>query len=1052
MINNLIKQALHNRIVTFFVFVVIFVIGWFVIIEKTPVDALPDLSENQVVVMTKWSWQSPLNVEDQITYPITVNMQWLAWVKDIRAMSQLGISMVTIIFEDDIDTYFARDRVAERLNVIQGQLPSNVKPMLWPDATGLGQVFMYTVDSDSHTLTELRSIQDFQVRYILQAVPWVAEVASVWWYEKRFQVIVDPQKLHQYNIPLQIVTMTIKWSSDNISANTLSSDGREIVVQWLGMLDSLDEIKNLVIKIKSDGVPLLVSDVATVRMWWAFRRGVLADAEQEKVGGIVVMRYEENPLEVIDAIKEKITELENSLPEWITITPFYDRTSLIKWAIDTLQNVLVQEIIITALILWIFLWHFGATLAVVVSLVVGMVLTFLFMYLFGIPSNIMSLWGIAIAIWTMVDAAIVVSENIYQHLVWKKITSRRERIPIIKKATLEVGKPIVFAIFIIMLSFIPVFTLTGMEGKLFKPLAYTNIFAMFGALLAALFLVPAMMVYLSEGKLWRDDQLSVVTFLQRGYKKLLLWALHWRKLTLAITAWLVVIGGMIGSQIGTEFMPPLDEWSIMYMPMTIPDVSEEKALEILLQTNKIIWEFPEVATVVGKAGRADTATDPAPLAMIETIITLKPKDERREGITKQKLISQMNWKIRIDNVRNGFTQPIIWRIEMLSTWLKGDVGIKIYGDDPVILESLAIEVEELMWQIPWAMWVVAVRTSWLRYLNIDLQEDLLATYGVDKAEALSAISAWVGWNMVATTIDWRERYGIEVRLKQNFRQNVDDVKSLMLMWKDGSQVVLDTIADITLDEWPAVIASENGIMRSAVQMNVEWRDLVSFVEASQEHLNENLELPDGYFVEWAGQYNNQLRAKQTLSVVVPAVIVLIFFILYLTYKDIGLVGIVWLSIPLSLVGGIIALFIGWFNFSVAVWIWFIVLFGNAVETGVVIMVYLENAYREKFWFPLLEQDVEEVHSAQELPITKDGIYEAIVEWAMRRLRPILMTAFTSIIWLLPMLITTGIWSEIQKPLAVVVVGGLITSVFLTLVILPVLFAYLRERNIVVQST
>ena len=1051
MINSLIKQALHNRIVTFFVFAVVFVLWWFVILEKTPVDALPDLSENQVIVMTQRPGQSPLNVEDQVTYPITVNMQWLAWVKDIRAMSQLGISMVTIIFEDDIGTYFARDRVAERLNVIQWQLPSDVKPMLWPDATWLWQVFMYTVDSSSHSLTELRSIQDFQVRYILQAVPWVAEVASVGWYEKRFQVIVDPQKLHQYNLPLHMVTMAIKWSSDNISANTLSSDGREIVIQWLWMLDNLNEIKNLVIKVKDDGVPLLVSDIALVRMWWAFRRGILADTEEEKVGGIVVMRYGENPLDVIEAVQQKITELEDILPEGVTITPFYDRTSLIKGAIHTLQNVLVQEIIITALILWIFLWHFGATLAVVVSLVVGMVLTFLFMYLFGIPSNIMSLWGIAIAIWTMVDAAIVVSENIYQHLVGKHISSWRERIPIVRKATLEVGKPIVFAIFIIMLSFVPVFSLEGMEGKLFKPLAYTNIFAMFGALVAALFLVPAMMVYLSKGKLWRDEELPVVRFLQHGYKKLLLWVLHWRKLTLAITAWLVVIGWVIGSQIGTEFMPPLDEWSIMYMPMTVPDVSEEKALELLLQTNKILWEFPEVDTVVGKAWRANTATDPAPLAMIETFVMLKPKDERRKGMTKQKLISQMNRKIRIDDLRNWFTQPIIWRIEMLSTWLKGDVGIKIYGEDPLVLEALAIEVEGLMWQIPGAMWVVAIRTSWLRYLNIDLQEDQLAKYGVDKSEALSTIAAWVWGNMVATTIDGRERYGIEVRLKQNFRQNIDDVKSLMFVWKDGSQVLLDTIADITLDEWPAVIASENGIMRSAVQMNVAWIDLVTFVETSQKHLEDNLELPNGYFIERAGQYNNQLRAKQTLSVVVPAVIILIFFILYLTYKDIGLVGIVWLSIPLSLVGGIVALFIGGFNFSVAVRIWFIVLFGNAVETGVVIMVYLENAYREKFWLPLLEQDAEEEHSMEYRPVTKDGIYEAIVEWAMRRLRPILMTAFTSIIGLLPMLITTGIGSEIQKPLAVVVVGGLITSVFLTLVILPVLFAYLRERNVIVQA-
>lgn len=974
-------------------------------------------------------------------------MQWLAWVKDVRAMSQLGVSMVTIIFEDSVDTYFARDRIAERLNSIQSQLPPDVRPMLWPDATWLWWVYKYTLNSSQHSLTELRSIQDFQVRYLLQSVPWVAEVASIGWYEKRFQIVVDPQKLQQFDIPLEMVTMSVKWASDNISANTISSNWREIVIQGLGMLDSLDEIRNLVVSTNDDGTPLLVSDVAMVRVWGAFRRWILADENEEKVWWIVVMRYWQNPLEVIDATKKKIEELETILPQWVTIEPFYDTTPLIQWAIETLQDVLIQEIIITAIILWVFLWHFWATLTTLIALIIGMVLTFLFMYLFKIPSNIMSLWGIAIAIWTMVDAAIVISENIYQHLVWKNITSWKERIPIIKKATLEVGKPIVFAIFIIMISFIPIFSLQGAEGKLFKPLAFTSIFAMFGALLAALFLVPSMMVFCSKWKLRKDKELPVVRWLQRWYKKLLTWALQWRKITLAITAWLVVLGWTIATQIGTEFIPPLDEWSIMYMPMSVPDVSEERALELLLETNAILWEFPEVESVVWKAWRADTATDSAPLAMLETFITLKPKNQRRDWVTKSDLIQQMNRNIRIDNLWNWFTQPIIGRIEMLSTWLKWDVWIKIFGDDPQTLEELAIEVEWLMATIPWATWVVAVRTAWLRYLNIDLNEEKLARYGVDKKTALSTIAAWVWWNTVATTIDGRERYWIEIRLKQNFRQNIDAIKSLMIMWKDWSKVLLENIADITLDEWPAVIASENWIMRSAVQMNVQWVDLVSFVETTQDHIQDNLELPAWYFVEYAWQYNNQLRAKQTLSIVIPAAIILILFILFLTYKDLGLVGIIALSIPLSLVGWIVALYIWWFNFSVAVRIWFIVLFWNAVETWVVIMVYLENAFREKFWLPALEKESQEWEIITEKNITKEGIYEAIIQWAMRRLRPILMTAFTSIIWLLPMVITTWIGSEIQKPLAVVVVWWLVTSVFLTLVVLPVLFAYLRERKV-----
>lgn len=1046
MINRLIKSFLENKMITFFIFSALVILGGYIILYDTPVDALPDLSENQVVVMTRRPGQSPINVQDQITYPITVNMQWLAGVKDIRAMSQLGISMVTIIFEDDIDIYFARDRVSERLNVIASQLPAMVMPMLWPDATWLGQVMMYTLESDTHDLTELRSIQDFYVRYDLQSVPGVAEVASVGGYERRYQVIVDPQQLHQYWITLSMVMMWLRGSSDNISANTINSDGSEVVIQWLGNIDSLDELENNVVGKKQDGTPLLVRDVAMVREGWAFRRGILADETSEKVGWIVIIRYGENPLEIIDDVKVKINEMERTLPEWVSIDIFYDRTDLINGAVDTLKSVLFQMILITAIILAIFLWHRWATLATVISLVVWMILTFIFMRFFTIPSNIMSLWWIAIAIGTMVDAAIVVTENAYQYMVGKENLSLKERAAIIKKSTLEVGKPIAFAVFIIILSFIPVFTLQWMEGKLFGPLAWTNIFAMLGALLAALFLIPSIMVFTMKGKMREDKDLPVVRWFQKMYDKVLTWALERRKLTLTLVFWLFVAWLAVGSTIGTEFMPPLDEWSIMYMPMTVPDVSETKALELLLETNEILATFPEVEEVVGKAGRADTATDPAPLAMLETFITLKPKNEWRPWMTKDKLIAAMNRAIRIDNLWNGFTQPIIGRIEMLSTWLKWDIWIKIFGDDPLVLEELAIEVEKAMWYVPGASGVVAIRTAWLRYLNIDIQDDKLASYGVKKSDVISSIAAGIWGMQMATTIEWRERYGIEIRLKQQYRENIDDIRSLMVMGTNGSQVTLDAIADIRVEEWPATIASENGIMRSAVQMNVVGIDLVSFVESAQEHLAENFELPAGYTLEWAWSYNNQLRAKKTLSIVVPVVILLILFILYLTYKDGWLVAIVGLSIPFSIIGGIFGLYFRWFNFSVAVWIGLIVLFGNAVETWVVIMVYLENAFRERFGLPLLEDNEDDV-VREELTITREWIHDAIKTWAMRRLRPILMTAFTSIIGLLPLLITTGIGSEIQKPLAVVVVTGLVTSVFLTLVVLPVLFAYLRERQV-----
>ncbi len=1045
--NHLIVAALQNRFLTILAFLVLAALGVMAVL-RTPMDALPDLSENQVVVMTEWQGQNPKNIEDQITYPITVGMQGLAGVRDVRAMSQMGVSMVTVIFEDSVDIYFARDRVSERLNLIRRQLPSQVMPMIGPDATGLGQIFMYTLQSDRHSLTELRSIQDFQVRYALQAVPDVAEVASIGGHVKTYQVTIDPIKLAQYNVSLQMVSERIAVANNNVSGRVIDTGDNEIAIQGSGFFASPQDIALLVIGKKADGAPLLLEDVSEVRVAGEFRRGILADENGETVGGIVVMRYGKNPLEVIAGVTARIEELEKTLPEGVSIVPFYDRTSLIRSAVATLQNVLVQELIITAVILGLFLWHFGSTVVVSVSLVMGVLLTFLFMFVFKIPSNIMSLGGIAIAVGTMVDAAIVITENIYQKMCEQSPRTLIERIRIIRRATLEVAKPIVFAIAIIILSFVPIFFLQGMEGKLFRPLAYTNMFAMLGALIAALFLVPTLCVLLLKDKFKRDDQIPLVRRLQAWYRPLLEHALLFRKITITMTIGLLVLGGVLMTRIGSEFMPPLDEGAIMYMPMTVPDVSERRAEELLLMTNRILAGFPEVAQVVGKAGRADTATDPAPLAMLETFITLKPKSEWRPGMTKEDLIREMNSAIKTDNLWNGFTQPIIGRIDMLSTGIRSQVGLKIFGDDPIKLEELAIAAENLLGEIPGASGTAAIRTMGLRYLDIRFRDELLAQHGIAKGEALSLVAAGVGGKLVTTTIEGRERYGVELRLKQDYRQDVDDIKSLSLMGANGSNVLLSSIADIELIDGPAVINSENGVIRSAVQLNVRGRDLVSFIEEAQTHLQQNLQLPDGYRLEWAGQYQNQLRAKERLMIIVPLVLLTIFVFLFVTYKDLGLVAIVFLSIPLGLVGGIIALFVTDFNFSVAVWVGFISLFGNVVETGMVIMVYLEDAFRKKFNIRA-DLDADDDHAPfSALPITKLGIHEAVIEGAMLRLRPILMTAFTSVIGLLPLLFATGVGAEVQKPLALVVVSGLITSILLTLIVLPVLFAMLRERQIV----
>lgn len=1029
MINYLIIKALENRFLTVLIFGVVAIAGILSVLQ-TPVDAIPDLSENQVIVMTQWTGQTPRNIEDQITYPITVSMQGLAGVKDIRASSMLGISMVTVIFEDDVDIYFARDRVSERLNLVQSQLPTGVIPILGPDATGVGHIYLYTLESENHSLTELRSLQDFTVRYALQSVSGVAEVASVGGHVKTYEVTVDPQKLQQFNVTITQVMDAVRMANNNVSGKVVDTGGREVAIQGIGFFENTEDIANTVIGMKADRMPLTITDIGEVRVSGLFRRGILANQDEEKVGGVIVMRYGENPLAVIDAVKERITRLEESLPDGVTIVAFYDRTDLILSAISTLRSVLTQELIITTVILGLFLWHFGSTIITAIALIMGVLMTFIFMRIFGIPSNIMSLGGIAIAIGTMVDAAIVISENAYRRLLEKPPKNLLDRVARIQEATLEVGKPIVFAIFIIILSFTPIFTLTGQEGKLFTPLAYTNLFAMLGALIAALFLVPTLSVFFLKGKLRSDEEIPIVWWLQKKYKPILLAALSHRKRTLSITGALAVISIGAMTQIGSEFMPPLNEGTLWYMPITVPDVSEERAQELLLATNKIISHVPEVAMVVGKAGRADTATDPAPLAMFETFITLKPKNEWRKGMTKEKIIIEMNQNIQYDDVWNSFTQPIIGRIDMLSTGIRTQLGVKVFGDDPVKLEKIAIEIEGIVTQVPGAADTVAIRTTGLRYLDIDLKDELLAQHGISKMDALQIIAAGVGGAMVTKTIEGREQYGVQVRLKQAYRQDIEDISSLPIHGRNGTRVLMSSIADIRLVDGPAVIHSENGVLRSVVQTNVRGTDMASFVKEADKLIKENLSLPSGYSYEWSGQYENQLRAKQRLSIVIPLVLFIIFLLLYLTYKDLGLVSIVMLTIPLSLVGGVIALFIADYNFSVAVWVGFIALFGNAVETGTVIVVYLENAFKERF---------------MNTAITKAGIHEAVVSGSLLRLRPILMTAFTSVIGLIPMITSTGTGAEVSRPLALVVMTGLTTSVLLTLIVLPVLFAMLRER-------
>jgi len=1044
MINTLIISALKNRVFTIVAFGAITVLG-IIAMLRMPVDAIPDLSENQVIIMTEWMGQTPKNVEDQLTYPLTVSMQGLAGVRTIRATSMLGLSMVTVIFEDNVGIYFARDRVSERLRLIQAELPDGVTPILGPDATGVGHVFLYTLESDRHTLTELRTMQDFIVRYRLQSLPGIAEVSSVGGYVKSYQVILDPKKLIQYGVGIMEVMESLKVANNNVSGKVVDMGGREVAIQGIGFFQGTSDIANTVIGVKADGIPLTVEDVGEVRISGLFRRAVLADAEEEKVGGVIVMRYGGNPLKVIEAVKEEIPRLEQLLPEGVTIRPFYDRSHLIRGAISTVRESLLEEMIITAIVLGLFLWNLSSTLIIAAGLSVGVLITFIFMSIAGVPSNIMSLGGIIIAIGAMVDADIVICENIFARLSKHPPQNSAERLRRIIEATLEVAKPIIPTMIIIILSFAPIFALQGMEGKLFSPLAFTNVFGMAGALLAAVFLVPILCIFFLGGKLYPDEKIPLVNFLQRTYRPAIAWALRKRKTVLGIAGTLGMVGFLAALNIGSEFMPPLDEGSLWYMPITLPDVTEERAQEILLATNKIIAGFPEVAMVVGKAGRSTTPTDPSPLAMFETFITLKPKSEWRRGMSRDKLIGEMNDALQFENVWNGFTQPIIGRIDMLTTGIRTQLGVKIFGEDPVRLENIAISIEEILTGIPGAVDTAAIRTMGLRYLDIDLQEELLAQNGIEKDEALAMISAGVGGELVTRTIEGRERYGVEVRLAQTYRQDIEDVRSLPLMGSRGNTVLLGSVADIRMVDGPAEIQSENGMLRTVVQTNVRGRDIGSFVKEAEQTLQERLELPRGYRYSWSGQYENQQRATKRLLVVVPLALLLMTTLLYFTYRDVWLTGMVLLTIPLGLVGGVLSLFLGGMNFSVAVWVGFISLFGNAVETGTVIVVYLENAFRERFGLPLIEGEYEE--KVEQQPVTREGIREAVIEGATRRLRPILMTALASVFGLLPLLFSTGPGADVQRPLALVVAAGLTTSVFLALFVIPVLFTMIRERNV-----
>ena len=1033
MINRLIEFSLKNRFLILLGYALLAGWGYWALL-KTPIDAIPDLSENQVIVFTDWAGRSPQEVEDQITYPLTVNLQGLPSVRTVRSSSAFGFSMINIIFEDEVDVYFARTRVLERLNLASSFLPAGVVPTLGPDATGVGQVFWYTVDGPYDPGT-LRSLQDWFIRYQLNSVGGVAEVASIGGFVRQYQIDVDPVKLRAFNIPVRTVFEAVERSNNNVGAKVIEATNMEYVVRGLGLIESVKDIEDIVLT-SMNGTPVYIRNVAAVQLGPEFRRGLLDKGGTDAVGGVVVIRYGANALDVIDAVKAKIQAMEPGLPRGVRIIPFYDRSSLIRHAVDTLRSALIEEIILVTLAHVIFLWHFRSILIVTVPLPLAVLTSFLFMHYFGISSNIMSLGGIAIAIGVLVDAGIVMAENVIRHAE-NHAAEHGEYRSKISEITLNaarlVGRPIFFAMTIIILAFVPVFALTGMEGKLFHPLAFTKTFGMIGSTIIAVTLVPVLCTFLVRGRLHREEDNPVMRFLRAIYAPSLRFALRHRGVTLVSAMMFFAFALFLASTIGSEFMPPLDEETAMWMPITDPSISLTKAAEIMRQQDRIIAQDPAVENVVGKIGRAETSTDPAPINMSETIVTFKPKDQWAPGLMKDDIMQRLDARLRMPGVTNIWTQPIRNRIDMLSTGIRTQVGVKVFGADLPTIEKKSAEIERVLHDVPGAVDLYAEKITGAPYLEIRVNRTAAARYGINVGDAQDVIESAIGGKNLTFTIEGRQRFPVRVRYARDFREDIEGLRNVIVAAPNGTQIPLGAIADLRIVMGPSMITSESGLLRGTVLMNVRGRDVGGFVEEAKRVVAQRVAMPPGYYVEWSGQYENQIRAKQRLQIVIPIVLVIIFVLLYMTYRSAKEALHVVLAVPFALTGGIFLLkFLG-YNFSVAVWVGFIALFGTAVQTGIVMVIYLEEAVRRKI--------------AATGKLTIEALHEAVMDGALLRLRPKVMTVATVVAGLLPIMWSTRTGAEVMKPLATPVLGGMVSSLIHVLIVTPVIFTTIREREL-----
>jgi Cu(I)/Ag(I) efflux system membrane protein CusA/SilA len=1067
MLNTIIAWSARNRFLVLLATLFITLAGIYAVV-RTPLDALPDLSDVQVIVYTEYSGQAPQVVEDQVTYPLTTAMLAVPKSKVVRGFSFFGASFVYVIFEDGTDIYWARSRVLEYLNSIAGRMPKGVSPQLGPDATGVGWVYQYAVLSDKHDLAELRTMQDWYLRYQLTKAHGVAEVASIGGFVQQYQVTVDPVKLRAYNIPLTKVSQVIRDSNRDVGGRVIEMAETEYMVRGKGYLRGKADIENLVVKAER-GTPVLLRDIARVELGPDERRGIAdLNGDGEVVSGIAMARYGQNALEVIENIKAKIAEVSVGLPEGVSIQAVYDRSELIQRAIATLKRTLIEEGLIVALVCMVFLMHARSALVAIVMLPIGVLIAFIAMRMLGMNSNIMSLGGIAIAIGAMVDAAIVMIENAHKHL--ERLEGNPSQPPLVRggapapslgkgragegfggleglgfderasailAACKEVGPSLFFSLLIITVSFLPVFTLEAQEGRLFSPLAFTKTFSMAGAALLSITLVPVLMMLFIRGKIMPEQKNPLNRFLIRIYRPVIATVLRSKKATIAIAVAVLAITIIPAARLGSEFMPTLNEGTLFYMPASLPGMSVTKAAELLQTQNKIIKSFPEVASVYGKAGRAQTATDPAPLEMFETVINLKPQEEWRSGMTIDKLIAEMDQALQFPGVANSWTMPIKARLDMLATGIRTPIGIKVFGKNLEEMERVAKDIEAVVRKVPGTTSAFAERITGGFYLNIEPDRLALARYGLSLGDVQDVISTALGGETVTTTVEGLERFGVNVRYPRELRGTPEQIASVVLVpTMDGSHIPLGQLARMFISKGAPSIRTENALLSAYIFVDIRDRDIGSYVAEARKAVAEQVKFPPGYYATWSGQFEYMERAAAKMKIVIPITLLIIFLLLYLNFRRVTESLIVMLSVPFALVGGVWLIWLLGYNLSVAVAVGFIALAGVAAETGVVMLIYLENAW----------QEIRERCAAEGRNPGPSELYAAIIEGAVERVRPKMMTVVAIMAGLLPIMWGTGTGSEVMSRIAAPMVGGMISSTVLTLVVIPVLYALVKSRE------